>query len=425
MTHGHRSRSVNSAAHGFSSIQGQHRLFDDDAELARTADGARHAVGVVADIRIGQQFGEFYCGPSLIVGEWSIRQPTDTPLRRASWVLQLREPHGAIAGQRMFGAVDGQGSATVDEDLVQLLLLELAPHGSCAAHDAGALPLLSHALLQTWQRGTRRRMTVLDYNAVGRIGGAIQRSADAVYSDLTTPQRQIARRTFLRLVTIDEESVTRRRVHRSELFFDDDTAADVNAVIDRFCAQRLLTCEEETVEITHEAVIGAWNRLSDWVDSDRGGLIVRRRLTHAAQVWHDSGCDPGELLGPARLPLVQEWTSTGGRHRDLNQRERDYLAASSAEQQAAILAQRRRTRISRLVGAIVGGGLTSRLRYSLTQVGHTLPTWPQLGTAATMAGAVGALAARLIACGGGLRSGRYRVDLDELLLGVSAVSTSS
>ncbi|WP_327100236.1 ThiF family adenylyltransferase [Nocardia vinacea] len=82
-------------------------------------------------------------------------------------------------------------------------------------------------------------------------------------------------------------------------------------------------------------------------------------------------------------------------------------------------------RRSRLVGAIVGGGLTSRLRYSLTQVGHTLPTWPQLGTAATMAGAVGALAARLIACGGGLRSGRYRVDLDALLLGVSAVSTSS
>ncbi|WP_063038446.1 WD40 repeat domain-containing protein [Nocardia pseudovaccinii] len=242
---------------------------------------------------------------------------------------------------------------TVDEDLVQLLLLELAPHGSRAAHDAGALPLLSHALLQTWQRGTRRRMTVFDYNAVGRIGGAIQRSADAVYSDLTTAQRQIARRTFLRLVTIDEESVTRRRVHRSELFFDDDTAADVNAVIDRFCAQRLLTCEEETVEITHEAIIGAWNRLSDWVDSDRGGLIVHRRLTHAAQVWHDSGCDPGELLGPARLPLVQEWASTGGHHRDLNQRERDYLAASSAKQQAAILAQRRRTRIlQRLVAAL-------------------------------------------------------------------------
>ncbi|WP_433684029.1 WD40 repeat domain-containing protein [Nocardia sp. CA-119907] len=242
---------------------------------------------------------------------------------------------------------------TVDEDLVQLLMLELAPHGSRAAHDAGALPLLSHALLQTWQRGTRRRMTVLDYTAAGRIAGAIQHSADAVYAGLTGSQRQIARRTFLRLVTIDEESVTRRRVHRSELFFAADTAADVNTVIDRFCAQRLLTCEEETVEITHEAIIGAWDRLSDWVDSDRGGLIVHRRLTHAAQVWYDSGCDPGELLGPARLPLVQEWASTGGHHRDLNQRERDYLAASSAEQEAAIRAQRRRTRIlQRLVAAL-------------------------------------------------------------------------
>lgn len=242
---------------------------------------------------------------------------------------------------------------TVEEDLVQLLMLELAPRGSRAAHDAGALPLLSHALLQTWQRGTRRRMTVADYNAAGRIAGAIQRSADAVYTELTGPQRQIARRTFLRLVTIDDESVTRRRVHRSELFFDDDTAADVNAVIDLFCAQRLLTCEEETVEITHEAIIGAWDRLSDWVDSDRGGLIVHRRLTHAAQVWYDSGRDAGELLGPARLPLVQEWATIGGHTRDLNQRERDYLAASAAQQEAAILAQRRRTRkLQRLVAAL-------------------------------------------------------------------------
>lgn len=77
----------------------------------------------------------------------------------------------------------------------------------------------------------------------------------------------------------------------------------------------------------------------------------------------------------------------------------------------------------RLVDAIVGSRLTPRLRYSLTQVGRTLPTWPQLGTAAAMAGAVGALAARLIAGGAGLRSGRYRVDLDELLLGAAATET--
>jgi hypothetical protein len=74
--------------------------------------------------------------------------------------------------------------------------------------------------------------------------------------------------------------------------------------------------------------------------------------------------------------------------------------------------------------AIVGSHITPRTRFSLTQVGRTLPSWPQLGTAATVSGALGALAARYIACGVALPSGRYRVDLDEILLGVRAHSTS-
>ncbi|WP_330256826.1 ThiF family adenylyltransferase [Nocardia sp. NBC_00565] len=78
----------------------------------------------------------------------------------------------------------------------------------------------------------------------------------------------------------------------------------------------------------------------------------------------------------------------------------------------------------RLVDAIVGSRITPRMRYSLTQVGRTLPTWPQLGTAAAVAGAVGAMVARLIACGSGIHSGRYRVDLDELLLGAAAGETA-
>ena len=77
-----------------------------------------------------------------------------------------------------------------------------------------------------------------------------------------------------------------------------------------------------------------------------------------------------------------------------------------------------------VASAIVGSKITPRTRFSLTQVGRTLPSWPQLGTAATVGGALGALAARYIACGVPLPSGRYRVDLDEILLGVRAHSTS-
>ncbi len=77
-----------------------------------------------------------------------------------------------------------------------------------------------------------------------------------------------------------------------------------------------------------------------------------------------------------------------------------------------------------VASAIVGSQITPRTRFSLTQVGRTLPSWPQLGTAATVGGALGALAARYIACGVPLQSGRYRVDLDEILLGSNAHDAS-
>jgi len=77
-----------------------------------------------------------------------------------------------------------------------------------------------------------------------------------------------------------------------------------------------------------------------------------------------------------------------------------------------------------IASAIVGSQITPRTRFSLTQVGRTLPSWPQLGTAATAGGALGALASRYIACGVPLESGRYRVDLDETLIGAGARASS-
>ncbi|MGK8506146.1 ThiF family adenylyltransferase [Nocardia asiatica] len=70
-----------------------------------------------------------------------------------------------------------------------------------------------------------------------------------------------------------------------------------------------------------------------------------------------------------------------------------------------------------LAVAIVGTGITPRTRYSLTRVGRGLASWPQLGTAVSLAGALAAVAARSIVCGKELPSGRYRLDLENTLFG--------
>jgi hypothetical protein len=106
--------------------------------------------------------------------------------------------------------------------------------------------------------------------------------------------------------------------------------------------------------------------------------------------------------------------------------DRDYplfhgRAGALAEVSDADLADPRTK--ARIVQSIVGTDLTPRTRFSLTEVGRSLRSWPQLGTAATVAGASAAYAARMVALGHPLPSGRYRIDLDRAMLDATA-STS-
>lgn len=64
-----------------------------------------------------------------------------------------------------------------------------------------------------------------------------------------------------------------------------------------------------------------------------------------------------------------------------------------------------------IVKAIVGDGITSRTTAALAEVGRTIASWPQLGTAATLAGAAGAAVGRRIVCGEPVASGRWAVTL--------------
>ncbi|MFI8774631.1 ThiF family adenylyltransferase [Gordonia sp. NPDC062954] len=67
-----------------------------------------------------------------------------------------------------------------------------------------------------------------------------------------------------------------------------------------------------------------------------------------------------------------------------------------------------------IAGTIVGDDVADRLKVALGEVGKTIPSWPQLGTAATLAGVVGALAARKVICGTDLPSGRHHVRVSDL-----------
>ena len=82
--------------------------------------------------------------------------------------------------------------------------------------EPGGLPLLSHALLETWRRRRGRTLAIADYREAGGARGAIARTADRVYTEqFSADEQQLARATFLRLNELgDCVEDTKRRVTR-------------------------------------------------------------------------------------------------------------------------------------------------------------------------------------------------------------------
>jgi WD40 repeat protein len=247
----------------------------------------------------------------------------------------------------------------VADGLVELLLSDLAPRSpdvslDGAGHEAGALPLLSHALLTTWSRRHAGRLTVADYEASGGIRHAIARTADQVYESLDEEQRDIARRLFLRLVYVaDDAPLTRSSARLGELRDWPDETASSGEVLDRFVAERLITVDAGTAQITHEALLAAWPRLRAWIDANREGLRVRRRLSDAARTWDGAGRDPAALLRGGQLALARDWVTDPVNRDSLSALIRAFVDAGIVREQQEQAAERNRTlRLRRLVAAL-------------------------------------------------------------------------
>ena len=216
---------------------------------------------------------------------------------------------------------------------------------------AGSLPLISHALVETWSRRNGNLLTVDGFNTAGGVGGAIAQSADALF-ELTFDgaQQRAAKRLLLRLVTPGEGTAdTRRRLPFSEL--ERDSEADVMAtVVDEFVSARLLAVDEKSVEIAHEALIGGWPRLRDWIDAERQDLRFRQRVGRAATEWEAADRDPDLLWRGTPLAQARDWAEENPGGFDILEQEfvdaaeAARVAERAAEEQRAARSARTRRR---------------------------------------------------------------------------------
>lgn len=225
-----------------------------------------------------------------------------------------------------------RGNWELEQGLIELLLHDVGADPGHAP-EPGALPLLSHALLATWQRRRGHKLTLSGYTASGGIRGAIAETAEAVFQDQLEPgQRIIARQIFLRLTELGDDATTadtRRRVRFEELASNPEDRKLVHEVLMTLADARLITTDQEAAEVAHEALIREWPTLRNWIDENREGLRLHRHLTEASQEWDTLHRDPGGLYRGARLAQALEWSIT--HEDDLNLLEHSFLEASQAQ----------------------------------------------------------------------------------------------
>jgi WD40 repeat protein/class 3 adenylate cyclase len=213
-----------------------------------------------------------------------------------------------------------RGHWAFEPGLVDLILRDVGD-------EPGALPLLSHALLETWKRRAGHTLTLKGYADAGGVHGAIAHTAERVYLSLSSEEQAIARNIFLRLTELgDVTEDTRRRASFDELMSDIEAMDEVRKVLYLLADARLVSLSEETAEVAHEALIREWPTLREWLNQDREGLQLHHRLTEASHEWQLLERDAGMLYRGAQLAQAREWVALHPNM--LNAAERAFLDAS-------------------------------------------------------------------------------------------------
>ncbi len=260
---------------------------------------------------------------------------------------------GAMSEQSLRDAIEEparQSGLLIEAGLVDLLVGEVAG-------TPGALPLLSHALMETWKRRDGRTLTVAGYTASGGIRGAVARSAETVYASVEEDQRHVLRDLVLRLVTAGAEGEpVRSRVPRRLL----SSGPEQEDLIDLLVSSRLVTSDAGVVEIAHEALARAWPRLQGWLEEDVEGQRILHHLSAAADSWGLLGRADSELYRGARLSRALEWRARG--NPTLTETEVAFLdAAEQAEQSerrdAEVRARIQARQIRRQRGLLLGAAV--------------------------------------------------------------------
>ncbi|WP_052866874.1 nSTAND1 domain-containing NTPase [Streptomyces niger] len=237
--------------------------------------------------------------------------------------------------------VEAIASVAYDPGLVDTMLDD-------AGGEPGALPLLGFVLDRLWREQERGQLRFDAYRALGGVQGALGQQAEGIWREcVPAADEDAALRLLTGLVRVrpgGEGGPLRNVLTRAE-------AGEERWRIARaLAARRLLVLgtdseRRETVELAHEALIGAWPRLAERVRADREFLLWRTGLRRDLERWQAAGERTDRLPGADELRAAQPWLR--GRRTELSAAELDYLERG--------LRHRRARKLRRRSAGIAGG----------------------------------------------------------------------
>ena len=196
--------------------------------------------------------------------------------------------------------------------------------------EPGNLPLLEFALTMLWERQASGQLPHAGYEVIGRVEGALACYAEEVYAGLSQADQESARRIFVQLVQPGEGTeASRRRATQMEL------GSTAWPLVQRLADARLVTTGRDQasglaiVEVAHETLIRGWNRLREWMQSDRAFRTWQERLRVMLRQWKAAGRDESALLHGVLLAEGESWLTQRGP--DLSDEERVFIQTSLVE----------------------------------------------------------------------------------------------
>jgi WD40 repeat protein len=225
----------------------------------------------------------------------------------------------------------------LESGLVNTLLRE-------TRNQAAALPLLSHALQETWLRRTWNLLTLSGYWASGGIENAIGQAAQKIYNEMEADGQSRMRDLLLRMVRLGEDTEdTRRQLPLAEL------SAPDRRILDALARARLAVIGREEAELAHDAMLYAWPQLQEWIKEDRTALLAASQLEDAARSWEQAGGGNEYLYPGTRLNTVKNILEGAKTTLRLGESAQRFMNASWDRYRAELRAARSRRQRRRIV----------------------------------------------------------------------------